>query len=197
VEQAVHSVDKIGWAFGDTSPILCRATGGLSVPQAGGNIFDHFHIAYEYPNNVWCHMASRKTPGCKNENADFIRGTKGSLILGRGKFPYIVDNEGKQLWSFRLPRGQREASMLQVEHDEFFASIRSGKHMNDGPRMIHSTMMAIMGRMSAHTGQEVTWEQAMAAEEEFFPNWESMKWDQSYTPAPVAVPGVTKIGGIG
>jgi len=28
VEQAVHSVDKIGWVMGDTSPIRCRATGG-------------------------------------------------------------------------------------------------------------------------------------------------------------------------
>lgn len=198
VEQAVHSVDKIGWAFGDANPIKCRATGGLAAPQAGGgNIFDHYHVAYEYPNNVWCHLASRKIPGCLNENADYIRGTKGSLIIGKGKDPYIVDNDGKQLWSFRLPRGQQEANMYQVEHDDFFASIRNGKHLNDGPRMIHSTMMAIMGRMSAHTGQEITWDEAMAAEENFFPDWGAMKWDQSFTPAPVAIPGVTQIGGIG
>lgn len=198
VEQAVHSVDKIGWVMGDASPLLCRATGGLAAPQLGGNIYDHYHLAFEYPGNVWCHLASRKAPGCFNENADYVRGTKGALVIGRGKDPYIEDNDGKVIWSFRLPRGQREANMYQVEHDDFFASIRSGQHLNDGPRMIHSTMMAIMGRMSAHTGQEITWDQAMAAQEDLFPGDESnVQWDQSYEPAPVAVPGITRIEGIG
>ena len=198
VEQAVHSVDKIGWVMGDANPIQCRATGGLAAPQLAGNIFDHYHIAYEYPNNVWCHLASRKAPGCLNENADFVRGTKGTLVIGRGTTPYIEDNSGKQIWSYRLPRGEREPNMYQVEHDEFFDSIRTGNHINNGPRMIHSTMMAIMGRMSAHTGQEVTWDQAMAAQEDLFPGDESnVQMDQSYEPAPVAIPGVTSIGGLG
>lgn len=197
VEQAVHSVDKIGWVMGDESPISCRATGGLAAPQLGGNIFDHYHVAYEYPNNVWCHLASRKAPGCFNENADYVRGTKGTLVIGRGTSPYIQDNDGKQIWTYRLPRGQSEPNMYQVEHDEFFASIRSGEHMNNGPRMIHSTMMAIMGRMSAQTGQEITWEQAMAAKEDLFPGEETIKWDQSFEPQPVAIPGVTTIPGIG
>lgn len=196
VEQAVHSVDKIGWVMGDTSPIRCRATGGLAAPQADGNIFDHYHIAYEYPNNVWCHLASRKTPGCTNENADYVRGTKGTLIVGRGGVPYIVDNDGKEIWRFRKPRSG-EPNMYQVEHDDLFKSIRSGEFINDGPRMMHSTMMAIMGRMSAHTGQEISWEDAMAAREDFFPEEENLQWDQSYEPNSVAIPGQTKIEGIG
>ncbi len=197
VEQAVHSVDKIGWIMGDQNPIKCRATGGLAAPQVGnGNIFDHYHIAYEYPNNVWAHLASRKAPGCLNENADYIKGTKGSLIIGRGSDPYIEDNDGKLLWRFRKPR-TGEPNMYQVEHDEFFASIRSGEHINDGPRMIHSSMMAIMGRMSAHTGKEVTWEEAMESGEDLFGDEGGMQWDQAYEPNPVAIPGVTQIAGIG
>ena len=197
VEQAVHSVDKIGWLMGDQNPIKCRATGGLAAPQVGnGNIFDHYHIAFEYPNNVWAHLASRKAPGCLNENADYIKGTKGSLIIGRGSDPYIEDNDGKIIWRFRKPRSG-EPNMYQVEHDEFFASIRSGEHINDGPRMIHSSMMAIMGRMSAHTGKEITWEEAMESGEDFFADEGGMQWDQAYKPNPVAIPGVTQIAGIG
>ena len=197
VEQAVHSVDKIGWAMGDQNPIRCRATGGLAAPQVGtGNIFDHYHIAYEYPNNVWCHLASRKAPGCLNENADYIRGTKGSLIIGRGSDPYIEDNDGKIVWRFRKPR-EGEPNMYQVEHDELFASIRSGEHINDGQRMMHSTMMAIMGRMSAHTGKEVIWEEAMAAGEDLFTNEGGLQWADPFKPGGVPVPGVTTIPGIG
>jgi predicted dehydrogenase len=196
VEQAVHSVDKIGWVMGDKSPIRCRATGGLAAPQAGGNIFDHHHIAYEYPNNVWCHLGSRKIPGCTNENADYVRGTKGCLVIGRGPDPYVADNDGKVIWKYRKPR-EGEANMYQVEHDEFFKSIRSGEFINDGPRMMHSSMMAIMGRMSGHTGREITWENAMAADQDFFAGEENLQWDQSYEPHDVAIPGQTKITGIG
>ncbi|MEM7602995.1 MAG: Gfo/Idh/MocA family oxidoreductase [Verrucomicrobiota bacterium] len=197
VEQAVHSVDKIGWAMGDTSPIRCRATGGLAAPQVGsGNIFDHYHIAFEYPNNVWCHLASRKTPGCLNENADYVRGTKGTLINGRGSDPYIEDNDGNLIWRYRKPR-EGEANMYQVEHDELFASIRSGDHINDGSRMIHSSMMAIMGRMSAHTGKEITWDEAMSADEDLFANEGGMQWADPFTPSSLAIPGTTEIPGIG
>ena len=54
-----------------------------------------------------------------------------------------------------------------------------------------------MGRMSAHTGEQITWEEAMAAEEDLFPNEENLQWDQSFEPEPVAMPGKTKIVGIG
>jgi predicted dehydrogenase len=194
VEQAVHSVDKIGWVMKDRNPIRCRATGGLAVPQAAGNIFDHYHIAYEFPGNVWCHLASRKAPGCFNENADYVRGTKGTLVIGVGKTPYIEDNDGKKIWSPRQRRDEPEKDMYQVEHDELFASIRSGNHLNDGDWMIHSTMMAIMGRMSAQTGQEWTWEQALAADEDLFPDEANFRMDQSFDPGPVPLPGVHKIG---
>ena len=51
--------------------------------------------------------------------------------------------------------------MYQVEHDELFAGIRTGKPLNNGEYMAKSTMLAIMGRMATYTGQEITWEQAM------------------------------------
>ena len=183
--------------MGDDSPLSCRATGGLAAPQPGnGNIFDHYHVAYEYPNNIWCHLASRKTPGCFNENADYVRGTEGTLVIGRGSDPYIEDNDGKLVWRYRKPRSG-EGNMYQVEHDELFQSIRTGEFINDGSRMMNSTMMAIMGRMSAHTGQQITWDEAMAAGQDYYPNEASMEWDESYEPHPVAVPGEYQIPGIG
>ena len=58
-------------------------------------------------------------------------------------------------------------------------------------------MMAIMGRMSAHTGEEISWEEAMNADEDLFAQEGNMDWEQKYNPAPVALPGVTQIPGIG
>ena len=51
--------------------------------------------------------------------------------------------------------------MYQTEHDELFASIRAGKPINNGEYMAKSTLLAIMGRMAAYTGQQITWEMAL------------------------------------
>jgi hypothetical protein len=80
--------------------------------------------------------------------------------------------------------------MYQVEHNELFASIRAGKPINDGVRMAHSTMLAIMGRMAAYTGQRITWDEALNSKEDSFPA--DLKWDQELPIPPVAKPGQTK-----
>jgi hypothetical protein len=56
--------------------------------------------------------------------------------------------------------------------------------------MAQSTLLALMGRMAAYTGQEVTWEQAMNSEESLAPD--HLTWDTPVTTPPVAVPGQTK-----
>jgi hypothetical protein len=80
--------------------------------------------------------------------------------------------------------------MYQVEHDELFASIRKGEPINDGVWMCNSTLMALMGRTAAYTGQEVTWEQAMNSEEKLVPD--NLTWDMKLPIAPMAMPGRTR-----
>jgi myo-inositol 2-dehydrogenase / D-chiro-inositol 1-dehydrogenase len=80
--------------------------------------------------------------------------------------------------------------MFQTEHDELFASVRAGRPINNGEYMARSTLLAIMGRMAAYTGQEVTWEMALHSKEDLTPP----KYDMNarLPERPVAVPGVTK-----
>ncbi len=47
--------------------------------------------------------------------------------------------------------------MYQVEHDELFRSIRSGRPLNDGSFMALSTLMSIAGREAAYSGQTRTY----------------------------------------
>ena len=56
--------------------------------------------------------------------------------------------------------------------------------------MVRSTLMAIMGRMAAYTGQTITWEQAMNSTEDLLPK--ELAFGPIEVP-PVAIPGVTKI----
>jgi myo-inositol 2-dehydrogenase / D-chiro-inositol 1-dehydrogenase len=183
VEQAVHSVDKIAWAFKDQPPVSCVGVGGRQIPAEGGNIYDHFEVNYLYPNNVRAFLANRQIEGCYNENADYILGTKGQCTIGRGPAPRIT---GETTWTFE---GQKN-DMYQAEHDALFASIRQNKPINDGHRMATSTMLAIMGRMAAYTGQQITWDQAMNSQERLFP--EKLDWNGSHDVPPIARPGITK-----
>ncbi len=184
VEQAVHSVDKVAWAMHDEPPVSCVGVGGRAVPAEGGNIYDHFEINYLYPNGVRATVASRQIEGCYNENADYMLGTDGTLTIGRGPAPKIV---GKNTWTWT---GQKY-DMYQREHDVLFASLRKNKPVNDGKRMATSTLLALMGRMAAYTGQEVTWDQALNSQERLVP--ERIDMSASLPVGPRAQPGVTKL----
>jgi hypothetical protein len=55
--------------------------------------------------------------------------------------------------------------------------------------MTNSTMMAIVGRMAAYTGQAITWSQAMESTEVLAPP--RLEWGPAPFPE-VAIPGVTR-----
>ena len=82
--------------------------------------------------------------------------------------------------------------MYQTEHDEFFASIRNAKPMNDGTWMANSTMLAIWARMAAYTGQTIGWEQAINSNEILGPQTADYTWDLQWKGPPIAKPGITK-----
>ncbi len=196
VEQAVHSIDKMAWAMKDVPPLKCVAQGGRQARTGKdyGHIFDHFSVVYEYPQGARGYHSCRQQAGCAQANADHIIGTKGiATIKAFGQ----LTTTGANPWRFR---GERP-DMYQVEHNELFASIRDGKPINDGDRMSSSTLIAIMGRMAAYTGQEITWEQALNSEEDLTKQAlgqegkagdPEFRWDMKLYEAPVAIPGLTK-----
>ncbi|MBV8819334.1 MAG: Gfo/Idh/MocA family oxidoreductase [Acidobacteriaceae bacterium] len=183
VEQAVHSVDKVAWMMNDEPPASCVGVGGRTIPSEGGNIYDHFEVNYLYPNGVRAFIANRQIEGCYNENSDYILGSEGTCTIGRGPAPRI---EGKVTWSWS---GQKY-DMYQREHDVLFASIRRNEPVNDGKRLATSTLLAIMGRMAAYTGQQITWDQALNSQERLVP--EKIDWNGSLAVPPRALPGITK-----
>ena len=183
VEQACHSVDKIAWAMNGLLPIKAVATGGRQIPNNEGNIFDHIDVFYEYENGVRAFMAQRQINNCYGDNSDYLLGATGTGTIKGWNAPIIT---GKERWRY----SGAKKDMYQVEHNELFASIRKGAPINDGVWMANSTLMAIMGRMAAYTGQEITWEMALNSQEMLVP--EKLDWSMNLPIAPMAVPGKTK-----
>ncbi|MBI1345583.1 twin-arginine translocation signal domain-containing protein [bacterium] len=184
VEQAIHTVDWLAWVMKDHPPAAAVAVGGRQIPQEGGNIWDHIEVNYEWDNDLGTRgfLAQRQISGCHNENGLIVQGTKGTAhIGGRG-----VQITGENPWKYMGDR----PDMYQVEHNEFFASLREGKPLNDGDRMVTSTLMGIQGRMAGYTGRKITWEMAMNSQEVLVP--EIKDWNTEVKVPPTAQPGITQ-----
>jgi myo-inositol 2-dehydrogenase / D-chiro-inositol 1-dehydrogenase len=187
VEQACHSIDKIAWAMNGALPVRCTAAGGRQsrpdVPETG-NIFDHFSATYEYPDGARAFHMCRHFPDTPFDNSDYIMGADGVCRIDGWSRTHEIT--GKNAWKCEAAPN----SMYQQEHDELFASIRSGKPINDGVWAAHSTLMAVMARMAAYTGQTVTWEQALESRDDLSPP----RYEWGELPVrPVARPGFTKL----
>jgi predicted dehydrogenase len=186
VEQAVHNADKIMWIMKDQPPVSAVGVGGRAVPANGGNIFDHFAISYAFPNGYRVFLANRQSTGCYNGTLDYVMGTEGTLLLGGGQ-PRIEGPDGQIKWQFQ----GEEYDMYQKEHDVLFASIRAGKPKNDDLNLATSTLLAIMGRHAAYSGQQITWEQALNSQVSLVPN--PVDWKGTHEVPGLAIPGRTQV----
>lgn len=181
VEQHVHSLDKAAWVMRDEPPLRATGLGGrqVRVQPEYGNIFDHHAVVYEYASGVKVFAYCRQQDHCSTDVSDHVIGSKGKADIMAGKI------SGENKWEYRGPA----PNMYQVEHNELFASIRSGQPLDNSLYMARSTMLAILGRMATYTGQTITWDQAMNSQEDLTPP--AYDWVSLPTP-PVALPGITK-----
>jgi predicted dehydrogenase len=198
VEQHVHFLDVCAWVMKDQYPTRAIGMGGravLSGPEYG-NIYDHFSVVYEYPNGARLVSNTRQHPGTKGDMSAVALGTRGRSVLSERTNGLTVRTD-KNEWVYDGPGNE----MYQAEHDALFASIRAGKPVNHGEYMSHSTLLAIMGRMAAYTGQEITWKMARDSKEDLFRAARGVKpdepmpaydWKTKLTHPPVSVPGVAK-----
>lgn len=185
LEQAIHTVDKVAWAMNDVAPIAARGSGGRTQRSDDGNVWDNYQITYEYPNEVLCHVSQRQMKGCFSEVKDRVMCEKG--ILEAPDRVLTKDPSGKVNWAYR---GEK-ANMYQVCHNEWFAAIRKGEAINAGEYMANSTMLGILGREAAHSGQRVTWAELWNANQDLAPDTLQMK--DKHPTAEVPIPGTYKL----
>ena len=181
LEQSIHTVDKIAWAMNDVAPIAARGGGGRAQRSDDGNVWDHYEVTIEYPGGVFCHLGQRQFQNAFSEVMDRVFCENGTL-----EAPARVltkDPAGKVTWAYR---GKGD-DMYQVCHNEWFAAIRKGDPINTGTYMANSTMLAILAREAAHSGQRVTWEDVWKSNQDLAPD--TLAMGDSFPVKPVPVPG--------
>ncbi len=186
VEQHVHFLDVCAWIMREEYPVKAVGMGGRQVLTGNehGNIYDHFSVVYEYAGGARLISNCRQQPGCVNDMSAHVLGTKGRAVFQERKNGLRIESSAGS-WHYDGPHND----IYQTEHDEFFASIRSGRPINNGEYMARSTLLAIMGRMAAYTGQQITWEMALNSHENLSPD----RYDWNGTPPVprIAIPGQT------
>ena len=182
VEQHVHNIDVANWVL-RAHPIRAVGVGGRQFRTEAryGHIYDHFAIDFEYPNGVRVLSMCRQIPGTRSRIGEhFIGATGTSNAAG--------EISGRASWQFEST--QKPVAPMVQEHTDLVASIRAGKPINELKQIAESTLTAIMGREAAYTGQELTWDEVLNAEQNLLPP--AIAFGPLDVP-PVAMPGRTKL----
>jgi len=183
VEQHIHNIDVINWAFGSL-PAKVMGMGGRQERTAPeyGNIYDHFAVEFEFANGVRISSMCRQINGCSDRVSERFVGTKGVAYLD-GSAGRI---EGQNAYKYE---GENPNPYV-VEHFDLIKSIKEGKPLNEGKRIAESTLSGVMGRMSAYTGRELSWDWAMNASKlNLTPDYNNADLPVE----PVAMPGKTQL----
>jgi myo-inositol 2-dehydrogenase/D-chiro-inositol 1-dehydrogenase len=145
VEQHCHNVDVANWFIG-RPPVQALGFGGRAR-RKGGNQYDFFSVDLDYGDDVVVHSMCRQVNGCFGRISEQFIGTEGS-VWGDGKLV------GKKV---DVPEFEEKGGPYVQEHRDLIKSMREGKPLNEARHLAESTMVAIMGRISAYTGQIVRW----------------------------------------
>ncbi len=195
-----HNIDVACWAKG-AWPVSAQGFGGRCYPEAG-NQFDHYSVEYTFADGAKLLAFSRHMKNCWNTYTDYASGSKGSAVIMTSlsrPHPKIYKSQemvpGELTWQYSQP----EVNPYRAEWQVLLDAIRHDKPHNEARRAGEAGIVALMGRMATHTGQFITWDQALKSEFQFVKDIDHMDYGAEAPihedpggiyPAPQ--PGITK-----
>jgi len=173
VEQHVHNIDVVNW-FKGAHPV--KAVGfGSRQRRITGDQFDNFSVDFVYEDGMHMHSMCRQFNGAANNVSEFVVGTKGTTNCSRSLHTHDGEliHETLNPW----PDADEEKAALEEkynspyvqEHIDLITAIRKGEQIVEAENVANSTLTGIMGRISAYTGKETTWEEMMNSEIHYMP----------------------------
>ena len=189
----IHIIDNCCW-MKNAWPIKAEALGGRHYRQSPEGLpyidqnFDTYSIEYTFADGAKFIFDGRCMAGCEERYYNFVHGSKGIASISktgdcgapsaiyRGQNP----DEANVLWQSKNHRG--DEGPYQNEWNDLVEAIRSDKPYNEARRGIEASLVTAMGRMAAHTGQEITYDQMLNCEHEFAPNVDKLT---KTSPAPL------------
>jgi predicted dehydrogenase len=189
----IHQIDECSWMKG-AWPVEAHAVGGRHY--RGDSLdqnFDTYSVQYAFPDGSRLFFDGRNMAGCRDEFASYAHGSKGSAVIStlshapgmtriykNQQMPRVTNRKQLPLpedpnlaWAFPQP----EKSPYQWEWDDLMDAIRNDKPYNEVQRGAEASLVACMGRMAAHTGQIITFDQMLNCPHEFAPDVDKLTMD--------------------
>ncbi|MCP5539933.1 MAG: Gfo/Idh/MocA family oxidoreductase [Akkermansiaceae bacterium] len=219
----IHGIDEM-CMMKNAWPVKAHAVGGRHYKQIDLNgkmvdavdqNFDSYGVEYTFEDGARAFYYGRNMEGCKQEFAAYAHGTKGSAVISTSShvparsriysdqnidYNYRATPENL-VWAFPMgPRGASlEGNPYDIEWEDLMEAIRNDKPYNEVDRGVAASVVTSMGRMAAHTGQEITYDQMLNSEHQMAPGVENLTMD-SDSPLmpdengryPIPEPGVKK-----
>jgi len=150
VEQHVHNIDIANWFCGHP-PVSAFGFGGRARRPAG-DMYDFFSVDYDYGDDVHIHSMCRQVTGCWNwggEEFIYEKGKTNGSDYSKPKQSRIPPD---------LPEGRTGSHQEQID---VLYHVNKGEPLDQARAVAESTATAVMGRISAYTGQKVSWDEIM------------------------------------
>jgi predicted dehydrogenase len=184
----IHIIDHLGWLKG-AWPVKAQALGGRHY--RGDSLdqnFDSYSVEYTYGDGTKFYFDGRCMTGGEQFYASYLHGSKGTAIgskHGDCGLPSSLHNgldptRANIVWESQIPRD--EQNPYQNEWNDLMDAVRSDKPYNEVKRGAEASLVTSMGRMAAHTGQVITYEQMLNCPHEFAPDVDKLTMD---SPAPL------------
>ncbi len=169
----IHNIDECCW-MKDAWPTEAKGGGGRHY--RGNNIdqnFDSYSVEYTFADGAKMFMEGRNIPGCAQEFASYCHGTNGSAVISHSghapsKSRMYAAQDMKATPTWKCP--EQEPDPYQLEWDDLLEAIKKDKSYNEVMRGAQASLVTAMGRMAAHTGQVITYDQMLNGDHEFAPD---------------------------
>ncbi|MCP4309893.1 MAG: Gfo/Idh/MocA family oxidoreductase [Bacteroidetes bacterium] len=155
VEQHVHNIDTALWFLGE-HPVKAIGFGSRHRRRTGDQ-YDNFSIDYTLEDGRQIHSMCRQINGADIKVSEIFHGTKGIATTDDWNQPKILDKQSNIIETIQ----KSEIGGHAQEHIDLVTCIRNNIPRNEAEQTAISTMVAIMGRISAYTGKEVTYDEMM------------------------------------
>jgi predicted dehydrogenase len=206
----IHHIDELCW-MKNAWPVKAHSVGGRHYRQSPEGItyvdqnFDSYGVEYTFEDGSKFTMDGRNIPGCNEIYSSYAHGSKGIAIVSKSGDCGLPSSTHKgqnptranTIWESKLR--PEESDPYQNEWNDLVDAIRSDTPYNETERGVKASLVTSMGRMAAHTGQEISYDDMLNCDHEMAPGLDTLTKD---SPAPlkagpdgkypVPQPGITK-----
>lgn len=207
----IHIIDHLCW-MKNAWPVRAQALGGRHYkethdgqPYVDQN-FDAYSVEYIFADGARMLFDGRCMNGCHDIYNSYVHATKGSAMVSRsGDFgqPSAIfkgqnPSRSNMTWSAKINPSEQDP--YQNEWEDLMKAIRNDTPFNEAKRGVEASLVTSLGRMAAHTGQEVSYEDILNSDHQFAPDLDKLKGNDSPAPVvadekgfyPKPMPGITK-----